>query len=311
MAVFDLYSKRLKAKNGEVNEVYYYDRIPQKLRLQIVQIIVETIGDDDHRSRKGPREAYQFIVSTLCREYGIFDLYKPTPYTSAGNLEQISHFIINNGNINNVLDIIELSFAVIDKFTRSHDFRLISNASKKADDAIKELNIRFNESGVGFSFENGKIVRVDSQYVHSEVVLPALKILNMHIFIGAQDEFLSAHEHYRSSKYKECLVDCLKSFESLMKAICDKHGWIYTSSDTAKKLIEICYANGLIPAYWQTHFASLRSLLESGIPTVRNKNGGHGQGSSIVGVPHELCAYALHMTAATIVFLAAAESKLN
>lgn len=36
---------------------------------------------------------------------------------------------------------------------------------------------------------------------------------------GASQEFLAANEHYRHGRYKECLNDCLKAFESTMKII--------------------------------------------------------------------------------------------
>jgi hypothetical protein len=45
-------------------------------------------------------------------------------------------------------------------------------------------------------------------------------------------------------------------------------------------------------------------MLESSVPTVRNRLGGHGQGTEVVKVPSHVVAYALHMTASTIVFLA-------
>lgn len=95
-----------------------------------------------------------------------------------------------------------------------------------------------------------------------------------------------------------------------MKIICSKRGWTFTPNDTAKKLIDVCLANGLIPAYWQSHFTSLRSMLESSVPTVRNKTSGHGQGAVIQDVPDHLASYVLHMTAATILFLVKADEAL-
>ncbi|MEH2051540.1 MAG: hypothetical protein V7K70_17740 [Nostoc sp.] len=121
---------------------------------------------------------------------------------------------------------------------------------------------------------------------------------------------MKAHEHYRHGRYKECLVECLKAFESTIKTICDSQGWIYQPGDTAKKLIDICFQNNLIPAYLQTQFTSLRANLESGIPTLRNKNGGHGQGSQPLIVPQHFAAYQLHMTASTILFLLELEKAL-
>jgi hypothetical protein len=55
----------------------------------------------------------------------------------------------------------------------------------------------------------------------------------------------------------------------------------------------------------QSHFTALRSTLESGLPTVRNRGGrgGHGQGSDVVDVPDYLAAYCLHLAATNIVLL--------
>jgi hypothetical protein len=53
----------------------------------------------------------------------------------------------------------------------------------------------------------------------------------------------------------------------------------------------------------QSHLGAVRSALESAIPTVRNKLGGHGQGQQMIKVPDYYAEYLLHETAATIVFL--------
>jgi hypothetical protein len=65
--------------------------------------------------------------------------------------------------------------------------------------------------------------------------------------------------------------------------------------------------NGLLPSLHQAQLSSLQSLLESGIPAVRNKSGGHGQGGTITEPPEHLVSYALHLTAATILLLIQAE----
>lgn len=122
-------------------------------------------------------------------------------------------------------------------------------------------------------------------------------------FAGAQAEFLKAHEHYRHGNDKETLAECLKAFESVMKIICQKRGWAHDANATSKGLLDVLFVNELIPKFWQQHFTSLRSSLESGIPTARNRLGGHGQGSSVTEVPPAIVSYVLHMTASAIVFL--------
>ncbi len=182
--------------------------------------------------------------------------------------------------------------------------------NERANEAIADLNIRFKENAVGYQYVDGEIVRVDSELIHAEAVKPALRLLNTKEYAGPHQEFLSAYEHYREGKNKEALNDCLKAFESTMKAICDKRGWAYKPGDTAKALIDILYAEGLVPPFWQNQFASLRGLLESSIPTGRNKQSGHEQGATPTTVPDHMAAYMLHMTASTLVFLTMAEQSL-
>lgn len=66
---------------------------------------------------------------------------------------------------------------------------------------------------------------------------------------GANQEFTKAHEHFRHRRFGESINECLKAFESTMKAICDKRGWAYSQTDTAKKLLATCEQNGLFPPY--------------------------------------------------------------
>jgi len=70
---------------------------------------------------------------------------------------------------------------------------------------VTELNARFREYGIGYQYENGEIVRVESQFIHTEVVKPALALLGAEEYAEADAEFLKALEHYRKGETKECL----------------------------------------------------------------------------------------------------------
>ena len=308
MAIIDLFSKRQKRLRGELPDVYIYDDIPNALRVQVCHILKDTLGEGEHYSGNS-HEAYKLIVETLCREYGVFVL--PPTRNRCNYGDELCSFILKEIENERVIDAIELTFHLIDNITRDYGFLERHDASERADAAIEELNGRFREQGVGFEYSNGQMLRIDSEYVHAEVVRPALTVLSEPKYEGAQQEFLAAHAHYRSGNTKECLNDCLKAFESIMKAICDSRGWSYKKSATAKDLIQACLNNELVPGFWQQHFASLRQGLESSVPTGRNKLGGHGQGSVPVEVPLYLAAYMLHMTASTIVFLGNADSALK
>jgi len=313
VAIFDLFSKRQKALRGDMPDVYTYDDLPNALRVQIVHIWADSIGGSqayhDYTYGNKVQSAYKFIVDTLCREYGMFKLPTSEKYGDRMYLNELANFLLQAEDVERQLDVIELSFKYIDRMTREY-YLGRNNAPKVADNAITELNNRFKEHGVGFQFIEGQIVRVDSELIHVEAVKPALRLLNGKKYHGAQQEFMSAYEHYRHGKHKEALNDCLKAFESTIKAICDKRKWPYKPNATAKALIQVCFDNDLVPSFWQQQFNSLRSMLESSIPTGRNKLSGHGQGVTPTIVPDYLVAYMLHMTASTLVFLITAENNI-
>ena len=310
MAIHNLFSKRQKLLRGEVADVYTYNTIPKSLRIQIVYLWKDCLGHDDVHYR-GEKSFYKPIVEALCREYGLFRLAENS-YGTRDYMKEIIDFFLQEEDTERVLDAIELSFEFATIFAHLSEYyphRQIENPIQIVDNAIKELNTRFKEHGVGFQFEGSEIIRVDSQFIHSKAVKPALTLLQDKEYAGAQQEFLNAFDHYRRRKYKEALNDALKSFESTLKTICIKKGWAFDQKDTCKRLIDICYKNELIPKFWQHHMGALRSLLEGGVPTGRNKLSGHGQGSVPTLVPEHIASYVLHMTASAIVFLVRAEQS--
>ncbi len=309
MKIYEIFSKRQKRNRSEIPDVSQYEAIPLELRVQVIHIWRDMFGEIEYNylseTCNYAYEIYVFIHEKLCREYGIFTLGKENdPYKNVGN------FMLNTEETEKVIDVIELSFRCIDPEVLDDTRLFLSNISP--DKAINELNNRFREHGVGYQYESGQIIKVDSQFVHSEAVKPALSFLSDPIYKGANEEFLNAHEHYRKRRYKECLNDCLKAFESCLKAICTKRGWNYDEKrDAAKNLIQIAFDNELIPTYLQSHFSALKSILESGLPTVRNRESGHGQGPEVTSVPDYLAAYVLHLTASNILLLAKADEELK
>jgi hypothetical protein len=314
MAVFNLFSKRRKAERGP-SDVYTYDKIPEGLRIQIVHIWTDAIGNPGEYGADRARASYQEIVEIFRREYQVFVLTENNraPYDSRNAFGELCEFFLTEKTTERVIDIIEVTARVIDGPTRNWNYLGRHNADQIATEAIEELNTRFRENAVGYEFANGNIVRVDNQLAHAEIVKPTLQILQDKHYANAQKEFLQAHENYRHRKYAECLVECNKAFESTMKIICDKRGWPHNpSKSTASELIKTCFDKGLIPPYWDNHFTGLRTTLTSGIPTARNRQGGRGAGTLPNNEPpQQLVSYVLHMTASTILFLAESERKLQ
>jgi hypothetical protein len=305
MTVFDLFSKRQKRSRGEVPDVYQYETLPYQLRVQIVHIIRDAFGDLNFYQETAHWD-FRFIHETLCREYGVFSFSD----RKDSDFNKVVYFFLDTQETDKAIDVVELTFWIIDRLVRENQ-HLYENCKSSPDEAITELNHRFREHGVGYQYESGMMMRVDSQLIHEEIVRPALSMLSDPMYEGANAEFLSAHGHYRAKKYKECLNDCLKSFESTMKAICTQRGWETNVGDTANRLIKIVFEHELIPSFMQSHFTALKSMLEAGVPTVRNRLSGHGQGVEEVTVPESIAAYALHLTASNVLFLTRANAEMR
>jgi len=307
MPITSLFSRRQKQLPKDVPDVYQYDAVPMPLRVQTVHILRDLFGFAMDYDLNGCLQTFQVIHERLCREYGVFQL---SPKSMDSVDSQVVDFLINYADHEQVLDAIEVCF-------RFAAYRIGSTSygpqvsETVFNHAVAELNFRFREQGVGYQYESGEIIRVDSKLIHAEVVKPVLALLSAKEYAGANAEFLKAFEHFRKGDTKECLNECLKAFESTMKVICTKRKWIFKPTDTATALIDVCLKNDLIPHLIQSHIGGVRASLESGIPTIRNRLSAHGQGTQVIDIPPHYASYMLHLTATTIQFLVEAEKALK
>jgi len=226
---------------------------------------------------------------------------------------KVEYFFEDLADLEQCLDVIQLSFqyfqSIYNQAKRTQNE--YSRISYKPDDAITDLNTRFLESGIGYEFREGEIIRIDNKLLHQEIIIPVLHFLSAPKFQNANQEYLSAHEHFRHGRNKECLSDCLKALETTLKIICDLNSWTYNPKDTANTLIKVVIDNKLIPDFLLQHFSSLRSSLESGVPTFRNRLSGHGQGPQKIEVPMHYASYMLYLTGTTINFLVSCQQELK
>ncbi|WP_426100246.1 STM4504/CBY_0614 family protein [Pseudomonas sp. PSPC3-3] len=303
MAMIDLYSKRRSRELHGVPDVYTYDSFSANFRVKLSMLIDDLLGDGGaYVSSRGASEAYDTIVALLKKEYGVRSL---ADRRHSNAYSELHYFIENEPTVDRCLDAVELSYRMGDLVARKPQYypEFKTDAHNYVDSCIIELNARFKESGYGYELIDMAIMRVDSEFMHTEAVKPAIQLLNFDGFEAARIEFFGAYEHYRHKRYKEALVDAAKCFESTCKVILTANGWAYTPRDGASKLIEILVREEFLPALHKSQLTSLQSLLSSGIPTLRNNLGGHGDGPTVVEVSQETVAYGLHLTASAIVFL--------
>jgi hypothetical protein len=301
VSMYETYSFRQKQQAKKSADVFTYDELPEKLRVQAARIWSDALDDFSGGYGVGDPDI-QDLHKLITTELGVYEL---------GANDQTKRFNITNyflsADFEEALDILEMMFFGLSRLGHREGSSWQGERSREAvADAVSELNRRFLQHGIGYAFVDGErpqIIRMDNEHLHRDVVLPALMLLSEQGFEGANDEYRKAHKHYQDENIKECLNECLKSFESTMKTICTRRGWSFQNTDTAAKLIEICLQNNLLPTSMKSHLGAVSSLLGSGTPTVRNKMSGHGQGPVATTVPPFFATYLLHETAASIVFL--------
>ena len=310
MTIADLFSKRRQKVRPEAPDAHQYGQIPGPLRVQIAQILRDLFGHEVTYDLNGCLEAFGKIEETLCREYALCNLpTKPTDLTTSPDVRVID-FLLHEKDQEKVLDVIEVSFRLLTRLRSSLEWQS-RIPQEKFDRAVTEFNAHLRKYGIDYQYENGEIVRIESQFIHSDIVKPALALLSGGEYAEANAEFLKALEHYRKGEAKDCLNECLKTFESTMKAICIKRKWAFTSKDGAKDLIDVCLKNGLTPPLIHPHLRGVRATLARGIPSIHNRLPGHRQEVQLVDVPPHYAGYMLHLTAATVQFFVESEKAFK
>lgn len=305
MAIFELHSKKMSdIAKADQADVYRYDFFSNVFRVQILNIANKAFGEDRHY-RQGighkSNSNWVWIDETYSHEKGVNPLggkeHMPEQIRTA--FKALGH--------EDALDLVDIiAFRIKADDDEAARLRIRRNINLRVATQIDEVNYRLREAGMGYQIEEGRLTRVDSQLVHKEVVKPALTLIGRPGFEGVQQEFLSAHEHYRSGKNKEAVGLAANSVESTFKAILDSKQWDYPKNPRISDLVKVARNNRLWPDYLDNNMDQLAATLQSGLPQIRDKAAAHGQGAVPNEVSSYLAAYALHLAATNIVFLISA-----
>jgi hypothetical protein len=151
-----LYSKRKKLiEKGNQPDVYQYDRLPIKFRRQVVHIWRNTISAYESCI---PNSWWDSLHNYFIRELGEFQLGQDRQASAS---TQCFYFVLDEtAPIDNVLDLIEITFQCIDIDIRKaiqgyHFFPNARSRMQHPTDAINELNHRFREYSIGYQYNNG------------------------------------------------------------------------------------------------------------------------------------------------------------
>ena len=292
----DLYSKRKMATENPPT-AYRYD-LPQAFKNQVLHIWANSIGfiNSDPRGSLAYEVSgnilqlnqifpvYERMNQFLCEEHGLIGLPGDGPCNKLGDW-------FFRADTDTALDIIEVSFTMIHVAQNKDDFNLFVRPQLKAPDAIARLNQRFQEHAIGYRIERGQIVRLDSEFLHTETTEQALRLMYAQGYEGALEEFQLALKYYRQgpSHYDDCLTNCLKAVESTLQKIIELRIWTMPGEAKFDNLFAEAKKKGLFPPFLGSHLGELKKFLQT-IAIIRNEEGAHGAGSVPNEVPNHLVA---------------------
>ena len=303
--IFEPFFFRKRRTGKAVPDLYKYNVAPEFLRRQICSAFDDGIGTYIVKTflidRYAPNANSIWLeIDRSCRK----ELVSYVQYEFDANLaDRFFNYVINEKDIDQFLSAVEIGCMQLSMLSHPHEQPQCRAAKQEGKDSIDEINQRFQQHGVGYQFENGRIIRVDSKLAHAEIIKPALSILSDPIFSNANKNFMTAHRHYRDGIYSSCIVEANRAFESMLKTICDREGWSYESGDRVKDLVKAIKNGGLFANEFQKSLDNFVNMLNTCLSSVRNNSGAHGEGQGADPVTSRTARYALNMAAANILFL--------
>lgn len=307
---FETFAQRKRRESrGGVPVIYVYDTMPEQLRRQIGIALTEGVGTFNLSDRYGlnvyasdNEDAYKRWkdIDRACRK----EIHAYRDYTEIDHLmDRVLDALYSLGDVDDVLSIVEMGCLTLDFMIDKEGRYADRIQSDGAAEALAEINRRFDQHGVGYQFEGGRLIRKDSEFMHAEAIKPTFALLSTPEFAKANEEFMTAHQHYRAGQFKAAITAAHRAFETVLKIICDLEHWTYRGGDGASELLTLVNSNGLFTRDFGRGLDTYIAMLKTGLPTVRNNAGGHGEGLAAKAVTVGMARYAINLTASNIVFL--------
>ena len=312
--IFDVYSMREQPAGAETKA------LTQEFKNRIWLFCKEMVPPYDHYSQAGHKIAdyWMTLRDKLRYRHGLIHLADRNRYNPVGEVRKF----LSECSDEHYLDFIEMFFQsedLAEYFTDDELQEAVDNINKffelddlpyiltgfaivRPSEALQILGMPSSMLSLPPPIEPPiieaypQIIRRDSEVLHETAIKPTLALLSHPSFTSANEEFLDALKDFRDGDYRDCVVKCGSSLESVMKVICDQKGWSYQQTDAASKLIsEIIPRTALDPFFEQPIVL---------IATIRNRlSSAHGAGTQQKAVSRHVASYVINATASAILLL--------
>jgi len=213
-------------------------------------------------------------------------LDKITAFAQDGSKNRVSSNldgVIKRGYPSEVLDMVEAFHSVL--------------APKERPVYEPKVNQVLQEAKQPWRLMDGKIVKLDSDYLAEEVLSKAYSLLDAPGFEGPLEEFQQAMNDYSSGDYRGAITNASNAFESTMKVI------LGVQTEAPGKLVRSIIDSGLLPSYYSGFLDSVKTILAAVIVERNQPGRAHGQGSTATPIDPSFAEVCLHLAGTAIVFL--------
>lgn len=269
----------------------YGDDFPNDLR-QLLSQAGQIIAEDLFSTIPVKDELYKTAHHKLAREYGFGRLGEGNTYEEIClRLLFTNYDLWNNAHGNQDyflkmrIGLIELLFRGAEEYLRKeHDSNnlgiLASILSKRTQpstkstkekalesfvESVNELNDRFKEAKMPFTYHNGYIQLVEDELTDKEIEKPFWNLVSEKKWENVDYEMKEALDRRDDGK-EDALTYALKALESTIKIISEEHGWTTGQEKGASNYIDnlVSKKNGRYIDVWEADvmkqlFASLRN----------------------------------------------------
>lgn len=226
---------------------------------------------------------WDVLKQDLLEAYGDTHLraYVDNVYRAVASIEDL----ILGAKPEQVLDALELYAASLDP-DRNIEFH-------------HECNEKFQSEGSPLRILDGYVLKLDSDFLESEVLSRAYELLRHNRFEKACRDFLNARNNLTGGDYSGAVVEANNALESALKKLVEKEKG--EQGDLKNWLMK----SGLIPDYFQGFCGHFEGLLQSAF-TIANQSARHGKKEPPEKrneVDYPVASFVVHLVGSLIVFI--------
>ncbi len=234
---------------------YSIDSVTTTINRKTRQKIIYCMDDFNYSTGRYNSIFYNDLKQELLKTYGDTTL-KAFVGDSFQEVDSIEQFIIGT-KPEYVLDAIEL-----------YGYSFVKQESEDA--YYNKINEIFKVDGSCFRILDKIIIKLDSDFLESEIINKAYDLLKNNSFEKACSDFISAKNNFTSCDYSGTISEANNALESTIKKI------VNSDNEKQKNLKDLLMKSGLIPDYFQGFCDYFEGLLQSSF-TIANKSSRHGK----------------------------------